>query len=191
MERQQIGERKIITGPEPERRSMSVQNDKQALWSQDETHSGEHAFQGFDFVLIEEGKAPSRIELARERMLISRLYLGLLRSITDDYGTEFAAQSDSLTYRTIGIYVFLRTVVCSPVRASQIAHALKLPRATVLRRLQELVKDRYVERVGNAYRVTDKVNIPDLRNKLQRRIDMVTETAKRLSELHSSPPIAP
>ena len=172
---------------------MSVQNDKQALWSQDETHSGEYAFhdQGSDFVLIEEGKAPSRIELARERMLISRLYLGLLRTITDDYGTEFAAQSDSLTYRTIGIYVFLRTVTCSPVRASQIAHALKLPRATVLRRLQELVKDRYVERVGNAYRVTDKVNIPDLRNKLQRRIDMVTETAKRLSQLHSSPPIAP
>jgi hypothetical protein len=172
---------------------MSVQNDKQDLWSQDEAHSGEHACedQGSDFVLIEEGKPPSRIELARERMLISRLYLGLLRSITDDYGTEFAAQSDSLTYRTIGIYVFLRTVMCSPVRASQIAHALKLPRATVLRRLQELVKDRYVERVGNAYRVTDKVNIPDLRNKLQRRIDMVTETAKRLSQLHSSPPIAP
>ena len=170
---------------------MSVQNDTQALWSQDETHSGEQAFQGSDFVLIEEGKPPSRIELARERMLISRLYLGLLRTITDDYGTEFAAQSDSLTYRTIGIYVFLRTVMCSPVRASQIAHALKLPRATVLRRLQELVKDRYVERVGNAYRVTDKVNISDLRNKLQRRIDMVTETAKRLSQLHSSPPIAP
>src|SRR6516162_11105514 len=163
---------------------MSVQNDKQALWSQDETHSGEHAFQdqGSDFVLIEEGKSPSRIELARERMLISRLYLGLLRSITDDYGTEFAAQSDSLTYRTIGIYVFLRTVMCSPVRASQIAHALKLPRATVLRKLQELAKDSYVERVGNAYRVTDKVNIPDLQNKLQRRIDMVAETAKKLSK---------
>ena len=170
---------------------MSVQNDTQALWSQDETHSGEQAFQGSDFVLIEEGKPPSRIELARERMLISRLYLGLLRTITDDYGTEFAAQSDSLNYRTIGIYVFLRTVMCSPVRASQIAHALKLPRATVLRRLRELVKDRYVERVGNAYRVTDKVNIRDLRNKLQRRIDLVTETAKRLSELRSSPPIVP
>ena len=76
-------------------------------------------------------------------------------------------------------------------KQGQIAHALKLPRATVLRRLQELVKDRYVERVGNAYRVTDKVNIPDLRNKLQLRIDMVTETAKRLSELGSSPPITP
>jgi DNA-binding MarR family transcriptional regulator len=172
---------------------MSVQNKHQALWPQDDPHGGEQLFQdqGSDFVLIEEGKPPPRIELARERMLISRLYLGLLRTITDDYGTEFAAQSDSLTYRTIGIYVFLRTVMCSPVRASQIAHSLKLPRAIVLRRLQELVKNSYVERVGNAYRVTDKVNIPDLQNKLQRRIDMVTETAKRLSELRSSPPTAP
>jgi DNA-binding IclR family transcriptional regulator len=71
--------------------------------------------------------------------------------------------------------------MCSPARASQIAHALRLPRAAVLKRLQELVKHGYVERVGNAYRVTDKVNIPDLQTKLQRRIDMVTETAKKLS----------
>ena len=48
---------------------------------------------------------------------------------------------------------------------------------------QEMVKHGYVERVGNAYRVTDKVNIPELQGKLQRRIDMVTETARRLAEL--------
>jgi hypothetical protein len=175
----------------------SVQNESEALWSQDEPQAHAWDYQQSDFVLIAQGKPPSRIALARERMLISRLYLGLLQTITDDYGTEFATQSDSLTLRTIGIYVFLRTVMCSPARASQIAHALKLPRAAVLRRLQDLVKDGYVERVGNAYRVTDKVNIPDLQNKLQRRIDMVTDTAKKLSELgptyhaySSSPPIA-
>jgi len=137
---------------------------------------------GSDFILIAEGKPPARIELARERMLISRLYVGILQTITDDYGADFAAHSDSLSYRTIGIYVFLRTVMCSPARAGQIAHALRLPRAAVLRRLQELAKDGFVERVGNAYRVTDKVNIPDLQDKLQRRIDMITETAKKLSK---------
>jgi DNA-binding IclR family transcriptional regulator len=73
--------------------------------------------------------------------------------------------------------------MCSPARASQIAQALKLPRGAVLRRLQELVKDGYVERVGNAYRVTNKVNISDLQTKLQRRIDMITDTAKKLSEM--------
>jgi hypothetical protein len=36
--------------------------------------------------------------------------------------------------------------------------------------------------VGNAYRAADKVNIPELQGKLQRRIDVVTETAKRLAE---------
>ncbi len=49
-----------------------------------------------------------------------------------------------------------------------------------------MVKHGYVERVGNAYRVTDKVNIPDLKRKLERRIQMVTETAKRLSEMKPS-----
>src|SRR5262249_4994857 len=119
---------------------------------------------GADFVLIAEGKPPPRIALARERMLICRLYIGLLQSITDDYGAEFAAHSDSLTFRTVGIYVFLRTVMCSPVRASRIAHALKLPRGSVVRRLEEMIKHGYVERVGNAYRVTDMVNIPELQS---------------------------
>ena len=156
---------------------MSVQNDHQVSHSQAENAWTDN---GSDFVLIAEGKPPPRIELAKERMLICCLYLDLMRTITDDYGAEFAAHSDSLAYRTIGIYVFLRTVMCSPVRASQIAHALKLPRISVVRRLEEMIKHGYVERVGNAYRITDKVNIPDLQKKLQRRIDMVAETAKRL-----------
>jgi hypothetical protein len=46
-----------------------------------------------------------------------------------------------------------------------------------------MVKHGYVERVGNACRVTDKVNIPERQTKLQRRIDKVTETAMRLAEL--------
>ena len=40
-----------------------------------------------------------------------------------------------------------------------------------------------MERIGNAYRVTDKVNIPDLQQRLQQRIDMILETARELSKL--------
>ena len=142
---------------------------------------------GPDFVLLDDIKPPQRIELARERMLLSRLYLGLIQTMNDDYGAEFVKHSDSATYRTIGIYVFLRTVTCSPVRASTIAQVLKIPRATVLRRLNDMEKLGYVEHVGNAYRVTNKVNIPELREKLQRRIDMVLATARELSKLETSP----
>jgi DNA-binding MarR family transcriptional regulator len=145
---------------------------------------GDYIWGDSGFVLVEDVRPPPRIKQARERMLMCRLYLGLIRSLNDDYGVEFAAHSDSSTVRTIGIYVFLRTVMCSPVRASTIAQALKLPRVTVLRRLQDMVKHGYVERVGNAYRVTDKVNIPDLQNKLQRRMDMILATAKELSRLN-------
>ena len=145
-----------------------------------------NAFHEPDFVLIQDFRPPPRIELARERMLMCRLYLGLIRSMTEDYGAAFASHNDSSTFRTIGIYVFLRTVMCSPVGAGKIANALKLPRVTVVRRLQEMLKLGYVERVGNAYRVTDKVNIPDLKTKLQRRMDMIMETARKLSELAGS-----
>jgi DNA-binding MarR family transcriptional regulator len=138
------------------------------------------------FVLVDDVKPPPRIMLARERMLMCRLYIGLIRSINDDYGAEFAVNNDSCTMRTIGIYVFLHTVMSHPVRASAIAQALKLPRTTVNRRLQDLVKQGYVERVANAYRVTDKVNIPELQDKLQRRIDMILDTARELSKLKSA-----
>jgi DNA-binding IclR family transcriptional regulator len=74
-------------------------------------------------------------------------------------------------------------MMCAPVSPNKIANALKLPRVTVVRRLQEMVKHGFIERVGNAYRVTDKVNLPDLKIRLQRRIDMIVETGKKLSEL--------
>ena len=144
----------------------------------------DHDADELDFVLVDDIRPPSRITQARERLLLSRLYVGLIRSLNDDYGAAFAASSDSCTLRTIGIYVFLRTLMCSPVRASTIAQTLKLPKAVVNRRLQDMMKQGYVERVGNAYRMTDKVNIPDLQDRLQRRIDMIVETARELSKLH-------
>jgi DNA-binding IclR family transcriptional regulator len=110
----------------------------------------------------------------------------LIRSINDDYGADFVTQNDSATFRTIGIYLFLHTAMCSPVRASTVAQVLKLPRTTVLRRLEEMIKQGYVERIGNVYRVTDKVNIPDLQQRLQQRIDMILDTARELSKLTES-----
>jgi DNA-binding MarR family transcriptional regulator len=137
-----------------------------------------------DFIVLDDARPPPRIELGRERMLLCKLYLGLIQTMNDDYGAEFAKHSDSATYRTIGIYVFLRTVMCSPVRTSTIAQVLKIPRTTVLRRLNDMEKLGYVERVGNAYRMTDRVNIPDLKQKLQKRIDMILATARELSNLN-------
>jgi hypothetical protein len=54
---------------------MSIQNDHEVSHSRAEDAWTDY---GSDFVLIAEGKPPPRIELARERMLICRLYLGLM-----------------------------------------------------------------------------------------------------------------
>jgi len=139
-----------------------------------------------NFIMLDDAKPPPRITQARERLLLCRLYVGLIRSIHEDYGAEFVASTDSCTLRTIGIYVFLRTLMCTPVRASTIAQTLKLPKTVVNRSLQEMMKHGYIERVGNAYRMTDKVNIPDLQEKLQHRIDMILQTASELSKLRAS-----
>lgn len=79
-----------------------------------------------------------------------RLYLGLIQTTNDDYSAEFVRHSDGATLRTIGIYVFVRTVMCSPVRANTIAQVLKIPRMVVLRRMNHMIKLGHVERVGNA-----------------------------------------
>jgi hypothetical protein len=143
---------------------------------------------GDDLVLMKDVNPPPRFPHARERLLMCRLYLGLIRSLSDDYGAPFGVQSDSASVRAIGIYVFFRTIMCAPAYASTIAQALKLPRAAALHGLQELIKHGYVERVGNAYRATEKANLPDIGDKMQARIDMILETARQLSELSASVP---
>src|SRR5262245_55288801 len=142
---------------------MPIQTTPTDMSEQNECAAWQSSFP--DFVLIEDIKPPQRIELARERMLLCRLYLGLIQTMNDDYGAEFAKESDSATYRTIGSYVLLRTLMCSPVRVTTIGKVLKIPRTTVLRRLNDMVKLGYIEHIGNAYRMTDKVNIPDLKKK--------------------------
>jgi DNA-binding MarR family transcriptional regulator len=149
-------------------------------------HAADVPADDHDFVLVEDVRPPQRIQLARERFLMSRLYVELIRSLNDDYGSDLAGHSDSCTDRTIAIYVFLKTTMCLPARAVSIAQTLKLPRAVVNRRLQEMIKRGYVERISNAYRVTDKVNIPDLQGKLDRRIDLIIETAAKLSSLRAA-----
>src|SRR5262245_66604136 len=81
---------------------------------------------GSDFILVEDFHPPPRIELARERMLMCRLYLGLIRSINEDYGAAFTVHNDSSTFRMIGIYVILRIFMCLPVGANKLANILKI-----------------------------------------------------------------
>ena len=141
---------------------------------------------GEDFLPLRDIVPPTRFPHARERLLMCRLYVGVIRSISDDYGAPLVNHADSPSFRAVGIYVMFRTMLSAPVHASDVAQALRLPRAAVLHALQNLMKHGYVERVGNAYRVTEKVNLPDLAERMQRRIDMIADTAQQLADLGRS-----
>ena len=59
---------------------MSIEKTHHASVSEDNWLHGADSNHVSDFVLIEERGPPPRIELARERMLVCRLYLGLLQT---------------------------------------------------------------------------------------------------------------
>ena len=105
---------------------------------------------GDDFVEMKDVTPPARFPHARERMLICRLYLGLIRTLSNDLSAPFVASSNNASVRAIGIYVYFRTVMCAPVNAGTVSQALRIPRAVALHGLQELIKHGYVERVSNA-----------------------------------------
>ena len=42
-----------------------------------------------DFIVLDDTRPPPRIELG-ERMLLCRLYLGLIQTMNDDHGADFA-----------------------------------------------------------------------------------------------------
>jgi hypothetical protein len=67
---------------------MANHKDHQTSRTQDDEHIDAETWRdpGSDFVLVQEAQPPRRIKLARERMLMCRLYLGLIRSLNDDYG---------------------------------------------------------------------------------------------------------
>jgi len=81
---------------------MAIHHDHRGVWAQsEELASGNRSS---DFVLIQEVRPPPRIELVRERMLMCRLYLGLIQSVNDDYA--FTGRSDSATLEPLAFTYF-------------------------------------------------------------------------------------
>src|SRR5262245_66648099 len=102
---------------------MPMQIHKNHRGRQSESHAGSHDWRGpgSDFVLVEERQPPPRIELARERMLMCRLYIGLIRTLNEDYGAAFGSPSHGATGRKMGLYDVLCPMMGTPGTASRSA----------------------------------------------------------------------
>ena len=116
-----------------------------------------------DFVVIDEAGLPTQVMDSREHFC--RPSTGLICARQDGDGIEFAVRPDSRALRTVGTYIFLRTLMRTVERSHTAAQALTLKKTTMNPELQETM------RVCEAYRVTD--NVDDLQNGLPHRIDMI------------------
>ena len=61
------------------------------------------------------------------------------------------------------------------------------PRNVVTQRLDELIKRGYVEHRGNRYKMTAKINVPNLQRHVRSNISIIQAAAKQLGAAHSQP----
>ena len=67
-----------------------------------------------------------------------------------------------------------------PATVGEISNVIGRPRDVVTQRLDELIRRGYVERRGNRYNMTTKLNVPNLRRHVRSNISIIQAAAKRL-----------
>jgi DNA-binding transcriptional ArsR family regulator len=120
------------------------------------------------------------ISYARERAILVRMLIAFHRSVARDY-----PQIGDWTTLQIGMLIFYHAVEGHrPPTASKLARELGVPRPTVVRHLQRLVRLGALCREGAGYSIPEGViNTPDAERGAFNRIKIVLRAAKELSEI--------
>lgn len=120
---------------------------------------------------------------ARERSIIWRLFVRLAHLMTQSY---FPGRSygDTTELRMVLVHVLLPTAEGTKApNVSELSRLLGLSRPTVQRRLQELIRYGYVERVGTRYVATAGCDIEPYQVERQaREIVLAAEALLRLAQ---------
>lgn len=120
---------------------------------------------------------------ARERLVIAQLVIAISRAFARSYypGTGLAR---SIELQLVAMAVFIGHAEDRPMSASAVARFVELPRPTVLRRLQALIKARYVVRKGRYYCMNvDAINGAIPAAITRENIRRIIAAAKELSNL--------
>ena len=116
----------------------------------------------------------------RERAILVRMLIDFHRSVARDY-----PQIGDWTTLQIGMFIFYHAVEGHrPPTASKLAREVGVPRPTVVRHLQRLVRLGALRRDGTGYSIPEEViNAPDAERGAFNRIKIVLRAAKELSEI--------
>jgi DNA-binding transcriptional ArsR family regulator len=120
------------------------------------------------------------ITYTRERAILVRMLIDFHRSVARDY-----PQIGDWTTLQIGMFIFYHAVEGHRApTASKLAREVGVPRPTVVRHLQRLVRLGALRREGTGYSIPEEViNAPDAERGAFNRIKIVLRAAKELSEI--------
>jgi predicted transcriptional regulator len=128
----------------------------------------------------------TEIQYGRERLLIARLILALMRHVNAAFfpGLRLA---EAIELAHISISVMIGHLEKRPFTLTKLSRGLGYPRATMLRKLARLIELGLVERVGRYYYAGKNANRPRQREIVMRNKRMIKETYKELSKLGPLP----
>jgi hypothetical protein len=106
-----------------------------------------------------------------ERFHLVRMYLGLTRASYELAFPNRKTFGTDLETMLVLMSVFLGDAEGRPTTVTKIAAYCGLPRASIYRRLEELIKLKKIERFGHNYHLAEGAVTPDRQGKLIRIVD--------------------
>src|ERR1700754_2976967 len=99
---------------------------------------------------------PHTVRSARQRLVLCRLMIDIMRSVHGAYAPASEPFGGRLETFFIGLCVALGQIEDKPFSVSKIAAYMRVPRTTVIRRLDRLQRWGLLSRQGNRYYMEEK-----------------------------------
>jgi len=97
-----------------------------------------------------------KIKYAPQRLVLCRLMIDIMRSVHSAYAPAGEGFGTRLETFFIGLCVALGDIEGKPLSTAKIAAYMRVPRTTVIRRLDRLLRWGLVERQGGYYYIHEK-----------------------------------
>ncbi len=121
----------------------------------------------------------TEIALANERAIIADMLINLLTNVRLTYLPDLEpAEAHELLLT--GAHVLMAQLGSQPATASEISRVIGRPRDIAVQRLEELRERGYVEHRSNRYKMTAKLNVPNLQRHMRSNINIILAAAKKL-----------
>jgi hypothetical protein len=125
----------------------------------------------------------TEIACANERAIIADMLINLLTNVRLTYLPDLEP-ADAHELLLTGAHVLIAQLGSQLATAAEISRVIGRPRDIVIRRLDELIERGYVECCGNRYKMTTKLNVPNLQRHMRSNISIIQTAAKQLGVAH-------